>query len=586
MWNQIYFMLCAITSIHGASVHRPDQDISLFTIPNASGNSTRALALAEKRAGWEYGPSIAGDTAFYPTGSIGGPVAKRVADRFSDFQDAVHANVINDSRMAAASIAGGLNVIDDYAILYKGQWKHSAPRGPYSGILANYTDDLLFSMTQLSENPYRIERVPKDAQLPFAVSNAKAVAGETLPSLQNTGRLFLADFLDQAHLRQTAGKYGATCQAYFYIHPVSDDFLPLAVKPNVDGSDLVYTPQDLPNDWLLAKMMFNLNSFWHAQWYHLAATHAVGEIVYLSAIRTLSDEHPIMAILHRLSKDAWAFRVVAAQRLLYSGGPIDKLFPWNGSEAGKYTDTLYQSGEASAFQSNYFEPNLQRRGLIDSTFGPKIKTFPFYRDASAIHAAIRRFMTVFVQSYYPDASDITNDGELQAWVREAGPAKVVDFPPSIENQRALIDVLTHVAHLVSIVHGTLNTNALAASSGSLPFHPFAFYSPLPATKAVHDIMPFLPQVEASVSQIALTADFNRPGFVDSNQTIVHMFDNTTMLARMLPSVQRAEVNFRSTMKRYSMAVRSETFDRDGLCRGMPYCWSTLDPEAAPYSLTV
>lgn len=277
---------------------------------------------------------------------------------------------------------------------------------------------------------------------------------------------------------------------------------------------------------------------------------------------------------------------MAVQRLLYSSGPIDKLFPWNGSEAGNYTDTLYQSSEASAFQSNYFEPNLQRRGLIDSAFGPKIKTFPFYQDASVIHAAIRRFMTIFVQSYYPDESDITADVELQAWVREAEPARIVDFPSSIENQRALIDVLTHVAHLVSIVHGTLNTNALAASSGSLPFHPFAFYSPLPTTKAVHDIMSFLPQVEASIGQIALAADFNRPSFVDSNQTIVHMFDNTTMLARMPTGVQKAEADFRSAMERYSTAVRSKTFDLGGLCRGMPYCWSTLDPRAAAYSLAV
>jgi hypothetical protein len=277
---------------------------------------------------------------------------------------------------------------------------------------------------------------------------------------------------------------------------------------------------------------------------------------------------------------------VAVQRLLYSGGPIDKLFPWTGSEAGNYTDTLYQSGEASAFQANYFEPNLQRRGLIDSAFGPKIKTFPFYQDASAIHTAIRRFLTVFVQSYYKDASAITNDVELQAWVREAGPARIVDFPSSIENRRALVDVLTHIAHLVSIVHGTLNSNAPAASSGSLPFHPFAFYSPLPTTKGVHDIMPFLPQVEASVGQIALTADFNRPSFVDSNQTIVHMFDNRTMLARMPKRVQKAEADFRSSMKRYSTAVRSETFDQGGLCGGMPYCWPTLDPNRAAYWLTV
>lgn len=173
------------------------------------------------------------------------------------------------------------------------------PSGPYPGILANYTDDLLFSMAQLSENPFRIVRVPRHALLPFAVLNAERIAGQTLPALQDAGRLFFADFLDQAHLHKTAGKHSAACQAYFYLHPVSEDFLPLAIKPKVKGSDLVYTPEDLPNDWLLAKMMFNVNSFWHAQWYHLAATHVVAEIVYLSAIRTLSDEHPIMAILHR-----------------------------------------------------------------------------------------------------------------------------------------------------------------------------------------------------------------------------------------------------------------------------------------------
>jgi arachidonate 15-lipoxygenase (second type)/8-lipoxygenase (S-type) len=100
----MYYMLWASASVHEASVQRPHQYLSPFTIPNASSSSTRALALAEKRAGWEYGPSIAGNTAFYPAGSLGGPVAKEMADRFSDFQDTVYANVINDSRIAAASI--------------------------------------------------------------------------------------------------------------------------------------------------------------------------------------------------------------------------------------------------------------------------------------------------------------------------------------------------------------------------------------------------------------------------------------------------------------------------------------------------
>ena len=46
-------------------------------------------------------------------------------------------------------------------------------------------------------------------------------------------------------------------------------------------------------------MMFNLNDFWHSQWYHLSGTHNVIEIVYEAAYRTLSREHPVMALLDR-----------------------------------------------------------------------------------------------------------------------------------------------------------------------------------------------------------------------------------------------------------------------------------------------
>lgn len=284
-------------------------------------------------------------------------------------------------------------------------------------------------------------------------------------------------------------------------------------------------------------------------------------------------------------KDAWAFRPIAVERLLYPGGPIDRLFPWTGSQAENYTNTLYHSGEASAFQANYFEPDLERRGLVNSAFGPRLKIFPFYQDACVIHAAIRRFMTSLVESYYKNAADLADDAELQAWVEEAIPAKIVDFPSSIEDTGTLVDVLTHVAHLVSIVHGTLNSNALAASSGSLPFHPFAFYSPLPTAKAISDIMPFMPQVEASLGQIALAGNFNRPSFVGSNETIVHMFDDSAMLSRMNKDVIEAEQDFRRAMKRHSTVVRSRTFGRDGLCGGMPYCWTTLDPDMAGYWLT-
>jgi arachidonate 15-lipoxygenase (second type)/8-lipoxygenase (S-type) len=174
------------------------------------------------------------------------------------------------------------------------------PAGLDTGILSNYTNDLMFSMERLSINPYSIKRLnPSLDSLHFKVEDtiASKVASTTLESLFNSGNLFYVDHRYQAALQRT-DRYAAACDAYFYIHPRSGDFLPLAVRTNM-GTDLVYTPADSANDWLLAKIMFNMNDFWQSQWYHLSGTHNVIEIVYEAAYRTLSDEHPVMALLER-----------------------------------------------------------------------------------------------------------------------------------------------------------------------------------------------------------------------------------------------------------------------------------------------
>ena len=157
-------------------------------------------------------------------------------------------------------------------------------------------------MERLSVNPYVVERIhPQTKGLPFAIEDSvvsRIAAGMTLEALHAAGRLFLADHSYQARYPKTQGKYSAACSAYFYIHPQTGDFLPLAIKTNV-GSDLIYTPLDDENDWLLAKMMFNMNDLFHGQIFHLANSHAVSEAVHQAALRTLSEMHPIRAFLDR-----------------------------------------------------------------------------------------------------------------------------------------------------------------------------------------------------------------------------------------------------------------------------------------------
>lgn len=168
-----------------------------------------------------------------------------------------------DAALATKAFEVGTNALttlDDYAALYDDAWKNSLPKGPAPGVLTNYTQDLLFSMERLSVSPYAVTRLnPLRDSLAFEVDDrtALAVSGSTLLELFLTGRLFYIDHSAQGTLEPTDA-YSAACDAYFYIDQESGEFLPLAIRTGV-GANLIYTPNDQANDWLLAKMIFNGN---------------------------------------------------------------------------------------------------------------------------------------------------------------------------------------------------------------------------------------------------------------------------------------------------------------------------------------
>ncbi|KAH8658057.1 lipoxygenase [Xylariales sp. PMI_506] len=562
-----------------------------YSIPqNCEDASTRATNLETVRSHFLYGAAVAGGP-FYPSGDLG--IAKDVLD-ISNIQTDLVAQIelaeVDDARASQnTSKYNNLQTLDDYAKLYDGEWTNSLPNGPDPGVLTNYTQDLYFSMQRLSTSPYQIRRLDPTADcLPFQVSDCtiSRITGMKLSSLLEQGRLFYADYRDQKDLVST-GKYAAAVDAYFYIDATSGDFLPLAIRTN-QGANLIYTPLDSANDWLLAKMMYNVNDFWFAQWNHLAATHEVVQIVWMAAIRTLSQEHPVFAILSRLMYEVFAVQNVAASTLFSPGAAVDVVFAFTGQSAQNYTSYLYSEAGSGRFQANYFINDLQARGLINSTCGPELKSFPFYEDGSVIYNAIHSFMTSFVKSYYSSDSVLLTDTEIQAWLAEChGDAQVIDFPSAISSIDTLVDILTHMAHLVSTAHHAVNTNELLAISSTLPFNPPALYSPLPTEKSA-DTNPvdFLPALDSVMEQFIVGSLFARPLLVGTNRTIIHMFDDSTMLTLMNSEVQSANAEFMEAMEEFSAQVSARTFDADGLCQGMPYVWKALDPNVAPFAITI
>jgi len=148
----------------------------------------------------------------------------------------------------------------------------------------------------------------------------------------------------------------------------------------------------------------------------------------------------------------------------------------------QFTEQLYNSG-VGTFQAKYFYTNFSNRSLYQCTFSPELKHFPFFKDALVIHACLTNFITAFINSYYSTDNKPTKDNELQARIAEAVPAEVIDFPSvPLTERRTLIDILTHLAYLAIAVHHTLNTNDLAESLATLPFHPASLYSLVPPPK--------------------------------------------------------------------------------------------------------
>ncbi|CAN8104864.1 unnamed protein product [Discula destructiva] len=548
------------------------------------------LNRAATQAGFLYGPAVAGGPS-YPTGPLGNLTA--LADYESlGLELALERNLTTiDATLATVAYqtgtTGGLATLEDYTRLYDNQWKNTLPKGPAPGMLSNYTLDLLFSMERLSTSPNAVRRLmPSGDSLPFEVQDlaAKAVSGMTLQELLEAGRLFYIDHSAQGSLERTAA-YAAACDAYFFIDKSSDAFLPLAIRTGV-GANLIYTPRDQANDWLLAKIIFNGNDIFFTQFNHLAAIHEVVQIVWMAAIRTISSQHPVYGILDRLMYQVFAVQPIARDVLFASGEAVDAVFGYTGAAAEKFTDQLYH-GASGRFQANYFLTDLQNRGLINSTVGPELANFPFYEDASVIYNAIRTFMASFVDSYYESDLFVLADTELQGWAWEANnAAQVYDFPTMIQSKEALVDMLTHIGHLASTAHHAVNTNTLASVSMTLPFHPTALYKPLPTTKGNTSVVSYLPSFEKCARQLNVNGVFARPRLVDTNRSLLHMFDDADMLALMNDATSAAAGVFKSTMEAFSETVAARQFDSDGLSQGMPFVWQELDPSVAPFSVSI
>lgn len=281
----------------------------------------------------------------------------------------------------------------------------------------------------------------------------------------------------------------------------------------------------------------------------------------------------------------YAIRTAGAMTLFAPGGEFDQSFALGVEGFYTYSAWLYHT-DAGRVQSNYVDRFFVERGLVNCTFGPELPIFPFMEDVVPIMDVLRSFLETYVTSYYGSDQTVAADKELQAWVEEAGPAGIYEFPASPITQRETItELLLHIAYLAGIEHHALNTNSLAAS-WTLPLHPASHWAPLPTEKGIDSVMPYLPNLNQSIAQIGIENTFSRPNLMYQNGTMVNMFSDPAFLKSTTDEIRIAASQFLLEMAQIGAAMDSKTFDDQGLSQGMPFIWRDVNPLKMPFFLAI
>jgi len=331
-------------------------------------------------------------------------------------------------------------------------------------------------------NPCNIQRVVEwpIKKFPITTEHVKPLlrTGFSLEDEMKENRLYIIDFswfneYDKPELLKE-GRFLSSPILLLYVNG-QEKLIPLAIQlrttdPYDPEKCPILTPLDPEPEWLLAKMFFaNCEALQHQLQAHLMSTHLITEPMVIAMHRQMSSCHPIFKLLLPHFKFQIAINVRARELLINPGGPVDEIMPLK-------IDTLFKiimkGFELWNFKESNPKTNLEIRNITNN---PKDLPRYYYRDDGLLlWDAIFSFVKEVIDIFYKDDSDIGNDFELQAWVKE-----VVDigfhgdnkgFPSKIESKQELIETLSNIIWIVSCQHAVLNFVQYECY-GWVPSHP-------------------------------------------------------------------------------------------------------------------
>lgn len=339
-------------------------------------------------------------------------------------------------------------------------------------------------------------------------------------------RLFVADYPLLKDLQVTdlqLGKYVGSPTALFYRTEQGLESILIEVEkgrvvtPAISGGEA--------DDWLRAKLYVQTADATHHQLIaHGTYTHLAMEALAIATPRQLPYNHPV----YQLLSPHFQFLIAINHRENSILSAVDNLIAPTLQTAKRLMSKAYRE---KSFWYYSLLNDIDLRG-IESKFLPD---FPYRDDSLLLWEAIAKYVTRFLQLYYPDDKAVQQDPFLQAWAEElAAPLNTrpkSDFPQvpawlpqelvaesgivpqellaypripgftKIGSLQQLIDIATITIFTCGPQHAALNFSQFDYFS-YVPNAPFANYS-RPNTPV--SLEEFLPPKDKDLLQMQLTS---------------------------------------------------------------------------------
>lgn len=402
---------------------------------------------------------------------------------------------------------------------------------PLPEVASVYTTDRSFADQRLAGvNPLVIRKLDLQLELGQKIAiwlqdNQAQFSPINIAELLNKEHIYIADYTGEDPNYSTPKsiargtydsklrKYLPKPRAFFCWRDVGikdlGELIPVAIQLNGDDNSRIYTPSDDDQDWLYAKLCVQVaDGNHHEMATHLGRTHFAMEPFAVATARQLAEAHPLSLLLTPHFRFMIANNHLGRQQLVNRGGKVDEILAGSLAESLTITTDYYKRYYTELdFLDSSFPNDLKARGLDIKKDDPQhLPHYPYRDDGQLIWDAITKYVRKYLEYFYQDAADFTEDTELKGWANDlATVAKVKGMPNLIDNLDILVEIVSHLIFTCGPLHSAINYTQVDYM-GFVPNQPLAAYlEPKPNNKeepiSAAQILKFLPPYNRTVDQL-------------------------------------------------------------------------------------